>query len=301
MGYTIALSLFVVLVALIVVAVKASYEVAHFQNDRDPDRYVVSRAYYDSLQKEPVVLYPMGYAVSGELALCSNSRKAVVLVHGITASRRTICDYAELFHKAGYHVLLVDLPSHGESGGDHRSLGFYEKRVVLACMNYLRGRLGALVEIGLWGVSMGGATVLLAAAAGADCRFVIADCAYEDLSLVLAGTVLRSRSGNPLRIPICCARLITAAPSLATKLRYGWRYSDCAPIDCIDRIHVPVLFIHGLNDTFVTARNSIDMHKKRLSYGLPSRLELFEAKHAESFHSDPARYGAVVRDFLSSL
>src|SRR2546430_1265084 len=43
---------------------------------------------------------------------------AVLLLHGVRADRTQMVERARFLKVAGYSVLLVDLPAHGESSGD---------------------------------------------------------------------------------------------------------------------------------------------------------------------------------------
>ncbi len=53
-------------------------------------------------------------AVSGQ-----KGKGAVLLLHGVRADRREMLNRARFLKEEGYSVLLIDLPSHGESDGAH--------------------------------------------------------------------------------------------------------------------------------------------------------------------------------------
>ena len=68
---------------------------------------------------------------------------------------------AEFLQGAGYSVLLIDLPAHGESSGERVTFGAREARGVITAMDYLRREL-PYEPIGIIGTSLGAASTVLA-------------------------------------------------------------------------------------------------------------------------------------------
>jgi pimeloyl-ACP methyl ester carboxylesterase len=81
---------------------------------------------------------------------------AVVLLHGLHASRRNQLDRARLVHGAGYSVLLFDFQAHGESSGSNVTFGYLESRDARAAVDYVRRRLPGQ-KVAVIAQSMGGA------------------------------------------------------------------------------------------------------------------------------------------------
>ena len=290
--------IFILLVALVVVlggaGIYASNYVAHYRNRRDPDRWLDNLQYYQDCERLDVEITSCGMRIVGEYLPCphnAQSGKVAVLVHGVTATRRTVSDYIPLFHQCGYQVLIYDQPGHGKSEGTLCSYGFYERRVLLDWMGHLEKHY-AMRSFGLWGISMGAATVLRAAP---DCWpvFVIADCSFDSF-LAQFENQLRSFSVFPKRF----AHGFACYVSWLNRLLRGWSFQDCAPIRSIDSIKAPVLFIHGTKDGFVRKEMSMRMFDRRQEQGLPTQLAFFEAGHAASFYSDKPHYCEVVTRFV---
>ena len=61
---------------------------------------------------------PEGQHVSGWFARGRAGAGAVLLLHGVRADRTQMIERARFLATAGYSVLLIDLPAHGESSGD---------------------------------------------------------------------------------------------------------------------------------------------------------------------------------------
>ena len=78
----------------------------------------------------------LGRRMRGWLAP-GNGTGGVVLVHGVRETRRAMLDRARFLHRAGYAVLLFDLPAHGESDGDRVTFGDGEASAVRAAVDLL--------------------------------------------------------------------------------------------------------------------------------------------------------------------
>src|SRR5258708_1208793 len=133
----------------------------------------------------PPASYLRGSVVSEGLRLRtwtrrgSDTRPAVVIVHGLGDTLESYVDRADVLSRRGHTVLLVDLRAHGASEGRYTTLGGREREDVRAAMDALRkaGRAGA--GLILMGHSMGAVAVLRAAAGQTDVRAVIAEAPYD--------------------------------------------------------------------------------------------------------------------------
>ena len=107
------------------------------------------------------------------------AKGTVVMVHGLNRSRIEMVRRTPFVHQMGWNALLVDLRHHGGSGGETTTFGAKEKEDVEAAMRLARGRSAGPVV--LWGVSLGGASVVLAAAEDPAVAGVICDSSYRSL------------------------------------------------------------------------------------------------------------------------
>jgi pimeloyl-ACP methyl ester carboxylesterase len=107
------------------------------------------------------------------------ARGTVVMVHGLNRSRVEMVRRAPFVHAAGWNALLIDLRHHGGSGGGATTFGAKEKEDVKAAIRLARERSPGPVV--LWGVSLGGAAVVLAAAEDPDVAGVICDSSFRSL------------------------------------------------------------------------------------------------------------------------
>ena len=230
-----------------------------------------------------------GLRLHAHLLPQGDCRSFVIVCHGYRAHAVSTAHYARHFYEAGSSLLLIDARAHGGSGGRSIGMGWPERLDVLDWIGELNRRYDH-PRIALFGVSMGGATVLNAAgeALPENVRCIISDCGYVSLQdeflpqlrvfyhlpglfLYLADPVCRLLAGySPLRDGDGCAQLA--------------------------RCTRPVLLIHGGADDFVPTQML-----QRAWNALPGpkeKLIVPGAGHAESAVTDPACYWAAVDGFL---
>jgi hypothetical protein len=101
------------------------------------------------------------------------------MVHGLNRSRIEMVRRAPFVHRAGWNALLFDLRHHGASGGQATTFGALEREDVKAAVRFARERSPGPVVA--WGVSLGGASVVFAAAEDAGVAGVICDSSFRSL------------------------------------------------------------------------------------------------------------------------
>src|SRR6185312_17074013 len=132
------------------------------------------------------------------------TRRTIIMVHGVRTNRADkdagLLDLSGRLARQGFAVLAFDMRGSGSSSIAPLTLGYFEQRDVLGAVDFLQSgpvpfpELGRPDIIGGWGVSMGGATLLLAAARESAIRAVVSDCAYSDIIPILVREIpLNSR------------------------------------------------------------------------------------------------------------
>jgi dienelactone hydrolase len=102
------------------------------------------------------------------------------MVHGLNRSRIEMVRRVPFVLAAGWNALLLDLRHHGASAGDTTTFGAKEREDVKAAVRLARERSPGPVV--LWGVSLGGASVVFAAADDPTVAGVICDSSYRSLA-----------------------------------------------------------------------------------------------------------------------
>lgn len=225
--------------------------------------------------------------------LFPESKKVVVLIHGIRANHIIGLQYAPLFIPYGYNLLAIDQRAHGLSGGRLSTYGYYEKTDLAAWLDYLHKRLGKDYEIGLMGHSMGAATVLNCPELDHNIRFIVADCPFDLLKDFLL---------YQLRMLGFLAHPVYGLLRLVTRLLWGFDPNVVTPglIACTAGRDIPTLFIHSKGDRIIPYTCAQRMFEAR---GNPhDRLYIHDtAAHPDVYASDREMYRKSVDEFLSNI
>lgn len=127
-----------------------------------PARQTIGKPPHDLTGAEAVILRgDDGLNVAGWFTPGRPGEGAALLLHGVRSNRLQMLARARWLQREGIASLVVDLPSHGESGGDRITFGRREARGVEAALQWLRARLPG-EKVGAIGVSLGGAALLFA-------------------------------------------------------------------------------------------------------------------------------------------
>ncbi len=234
------------------------------------------------------------------------TRETIIMVHGADTNRADpgvgLLDLSDALAKHGLAVLTFDLRGSGYSPTAPTSYGYFEQRDVLGAVDYLqRGAmpypaLGRPRAIGGWGVSMGAATLLMAAAQDSSLRAIVSDSAYADVMPILQRDI-------PARTQLSSA--FTPGVLEAAKALSGIDFSAVQPEAVVARIAPrPILFIHGAADTYVTPDNMNELaHAAQAASGAHTQTWLVpKAADGQAFHvAGQAYITRVVAFFAANL
>ncbi len=222
------------------------------------------------------------------------ARGSVILCHGHPMNRSEMVSWARLLHHAGFHALLFDFRAMGESEGDLCSIGYHEVHDLLGAVDFLAARPDtADLPIGAYGISMGGAVVLMGAAQEPRLQAVATHGAYASLDRAIAQ---RGR-----------AFLGPAGPMLSTSVTYWgrrWLNADprhVSPCDVIAQIAPrPVLLMHGRRDIIVAPADAQSLYQ---AAGQPKTLTIWPRSWHVRIHPDelPVYQSALVAFFQTNL
>ena len=171
---------------------------------------------------------------------------AIILMHGVRANRLSMLDRARFLSHAGYSVLLFDFQAHGESAGKHITFGYLESMDAQAAVKFLRSNAPD-EKIGVIGVSLGGASALLAYPP-LDVNALVLEMVYPTIDRAISNR-LTMRLGR-------WTSHLTPLLSWQFKPRLGIDAEALRPIDRIGRISSPKLLIAGAEDQHTTIEES---------------------------------------------
>ena len=185
-----------------------------------------------------------GMQLHGKYLPAPNSRGTMLLVHGFHGSGNT--DFScvlQFYHDLGLDLLVIDQRSHLGSEGTFLTMGVRERQDVRSWCLWLLQRFGEGHPVVLDGISMGGATVLMAA--GLDLprnvRGIIADCPFTSPREIFVSVM--GKMGLP-------AFLLWGA-NLYARLFAGFSIDGASTVEALKKNTLPLLIAHGEADDFV--------------------------------------------------
>ena len=249
--------------------------------------------FYSSLNKKAITIKsPYGYDLKGFFIPNDNSNKFIIICHGITANSNSSIKYASIFYKLNFNILIYDHRFHGLSGGKFASMGYFEKFDLKAYADWIFNQYGNNISLGVFGESMGAGTVMQYCGIDPRVSFCIEDCGYSDVEELFS---IRLKEDYKINFP-----LFVSFTSLIMKIIYKWSFKKTSPIKYVKDLEIPMLFIHGDNDTYVPTSMVYELYNAKTK-GIKKLYLCKGAKHANSFATDPQKYFAVISDFLKNI
>ena len=215
-----------------------------------------------------------------------------VLCHGSRGSAyRDFPGGSDIFLSLGWNVLLIDQRAHGKSEGSTITFGVKEKYDALDWADYARERKKD-APIFLVGISMGGATVLMASAMAEErgIKGIAADCPYSSPYEIISKVMVDKGLKPSLLMPLV---------SLSAFLFGHFRLKSESAAEAVEKSSLPILIIHGLDDRFVPDYMSREIYER--SKGNVEYETFPEAGHGLSYMVDRKRYVDTTVRFFSSL
>jgi len=215
----------------------------------------------------------------------SSNADAAILLHGVTDNRLGVAGYAEFLLKHGYSVLMPDMRDHGESGGEIASYGVRESHDIHDWVNWLYQTHAPHCVYGL-GESMGAAILLQSLEYENRFCAVAAESSFSDFR---EGAY--DRVSGYLQVRPWIAETVFR-PSIEfgiiyARLRYGLDLGAASPQRAVQGSSIPVLLIHGADDTNIWPRNSEAIHRAN------PKTELWlvpNAAHCGAWQTSPSEF-----------
>lgn len=232
------------------------------------------------------ILYGRYYHINDEAPL-------EILFHGYRSHAFRDCSGGHaLARKMGYNTLVVDQRAHGMSEGTTICFGIKERHDCISWIHYANRRFGADKPILLSGLSMGAATVLMAADLELPENIV---CIIADSPYSAPGAIIEKVCAD-LHYPVSLCRPFI---HLSALIFGGFCLNGCTAKESVSKATVPILLIHGEADHFVPCAMS---HEIADCCASPVTVHTFpEAGHGLSYMIDPLRYERAVYDFLCTI
>ena len=238
---------------------------------RSHDGLTLYGTYYEYAPNAPLEIMFHGYRGSAERDLCGGVHRAFAL---------------------GHSALVVNQRGAFPSEGNVISFGVNERKDCHAWVDFAIEHFGSDVKIILTGISMGAATVLLAAGEELPQNVVgvLADCGYSRGEDIIK-TVIRGRKLPPsLAYPFV---------KLAAKTMGRFNLDEADVTAAVRRCKVPIIFFHGESDGYVPC------YMSKINYDACStRKKLVTipgADHGLAYMADPNGYLQAAHQFFDPI
>jgi pimeloyl-ACP methyl ester carboxylesterase len=213
---------------------------------------------------------------------------AVLLLHGVGASRDSTAANAVWLSQLGYATLAIDFRGHGQSDLAPRTFGLEEAFDAEAALHWLQNE----APVAVIGISLGGAASLIGENGPLPADALILQAVYPDIR-----QAIRNRISS--RLSIGLGYLLEPLLSFQAPLRFGVWPSRMSPLKSLARYHGPVLIIGGEEDRSTPPEESRAIAAAVSGYG-----ELFlvpRGDHAEISDLQDTAYRARVQAFLAKV
>lgn len=218
----------------------------------------------------------------------SNSDKTAIVVHGYGANYKEMQPYCQFFIQKNFNVLVTENRAHGQSEGGCVGFGWNDRLDVAQWCNKIAEKQpdGKII---LFGLSMGATAVCCAVgetlppnvvAAISDSAFAFGKKQIEDvLSKVKILKLFKEHLYGYLKRVHNFNISLVDAPNQLKKTK------------------VPVLLIHGKQDTFVPPQNQ-DVLYEATPAGLRGKFTVEDAGHCACYAKSGVDYEKKIIDFL---
>lgn len=286
-----------------------AYRIAFYSPNKDREKIpevndphytpykAVIRDLFHALENKPCEFVTIqsqdGLTLSGRYYHAADGAPLAIGFHGYKSCWLTdFCGGADIAFQMGHNVLLIDERAHGRSQGRSITFGIKERQDLLCWLEYALNRFGHDIKILLYGVSMGGATVIMSSELDLpeNVKGIIADCPYSaPLDVILE---VGRQTGYPVK-------LIKPFVILGAKIYGGFDVRESRGSEAVKHTKVPVIIIHGEDDTFVPPEMSLEI--QQANPDMVERHAFPGAYHALSYMVDTPRYRNLVKQFMQKV
>jgi dipeptidyl aminopeptidase/acylaminoacyl peptidase len=252
-----------------------------------PKRYVSDETPADfNMSYENITLKTAdGVKISAWFIPNDKTKKAIVICHGYPFDKGNVLTFATFLRKR-YNIMMFDFRAMGRSGGWYTSGGYYEKRDLMAAIEYLKKDRG-IGPIGVFGFSIGGSVAIMTAELSEDIKVVVADSLTASLEYVVDSMY---RQFSFFKHPF------VFMTKLIAKIFFGIDTSKVSAVRSAPNMKSALLLIHGDIDDQVPVEESKMVYKEAKE---PKELWIVKgANHGKAHAIMGRKYEKRVMDFF---
>lgn len=249
------------------------------------------RAWLDKASEDVYITSEDGLKLHAYLAENKKADgKYVIVFHGYSGEAIHMKGFMKHLYDMGFSVLAPDARAHGASEGKVRGMGWLERKDALLWADMLI-RKNENCRIALFGVSMGGATVMMTSGEEALPKQVFA--AVEDCGYTSVWDEFVHQLKGMFHLP---SFPLLDLSNIVTRIRGGYDFREASSVEQVKKCKIPMLFIHGEKDTFVPFSMLDEVYNAATCD--KRKLVISGANHALSAATDPDTYWSTVEEFL---
>lgn len=221
----------------------------------------------------------------------------LILLHGLGANRQDYLDFGlelqQISAQRGLPLTLamMDLRSHGNSGGEYFTYGYHEAQDITALLDELDAQHGALespqvMQYAILGVSVGGAVATATTARDDRVGALITIGTFADLAAT-------AEAQTGILPDIWRDRVLSRAEAIAQ-----FDIAQAAPAYNMAEVEVPVLIAHGQQDGYIPFENAEQLYA---AANEPKQLyAIAEADHGDMISTGGAALQNEIVRFLEA-
>ncbi|MBQ9205783.1 MAG: alpha/beta hydrolase [Treponema sp.] len=220
-----------------------------------------------------------------------NAKGTWLLIHGHqSAPLREYAGLAKFFHELGYNVVLPYQRAHGKSEGTYITFGVKERYDIRDWLLKINEIYGDTLPLYMEGISMGCATVLMSLSFDlpANLQSVVADCGYTSPYDIMWKVAKKDKN-----VPL--PRLVLGVGNKMAHILADFDFEEYDTFKGLRYNKVPVMFVHGTEDTFVPIEMTIANYQYCTSEKFLYLIE--KAPHAISYFIDEEGYHKNLIEF----
>ena len=217
-----------------------------------------------------------------------------VLFHGYRGNaERDLCGGVARCFAVGRSALIVDQRAAGRSDGKVISFGINESRDCVNWVNFVVENIDKDAKIIITGISMGAATVLMAATypLPENVVGVLADCGYTSAKAIIKKVLCDMHLPPNFFYPFV---------KLGAKIFGKFDLDSYSPIESMKKCNLPVIFFHGDDDDFVPHSMSLE-NFEACSSERKKMVTVEGAGHGLAFPADKEKYLRELGEFFDPI